>query len=127
MTDYLPELKQGGYNGVSIRHILQMRSGVDYEERYDFGNPGTAARNHEQALVKNIARFADAARTIKRLHPPGQVWQYKTLDTAVLGWLLERVVRRKRRGGVYRAAPVGAARGGSGWFLRHGWPAGRRP
>ena len=36
-------------------------------------------------------RFADAARTIKRIHPPGQVWQYKTLDTAVLGWLIERV------------------------------------
>jgi CubicO group peptidase (beta-lactamase class C family) len=88
---YLSELKGGGYNGVTIRQILQMRSGVDYEERYDFGNPGTAARNHENALVRNVVRFADAARTIKRLHPPGQVWQYKTLDTAVLGWLLERV------------------------------------
>jgi CubicO group peptidase (beta-lactamase class C family) len=92
ITQYLPELKSGGYNGVTIRHILQMRSGVDYEERYDFGNPGTAARNHEHALVLNVVRFADAARTIKRKHPPGEVWQYKTLDTAVLGWLLERVI-----------------------------------
>lgn len=91
ITRYLPELKSGGYNGVTIRQIMQMRSGVDYEERYDFGNPGIAARNHEQALVKNIVRFADAARTIKRKDVPGQVWQYKTLDTAVLGWLLERV------------------------------------
>lgn len=91
ITRYLPELKSGGYDGVTIRQILQMRSGVDYEERYDFGNPGAAARNHERALVKNIARFADAARTVPRKNPPGQVWQYKTLDTAVLGWLLERV------------------------------------
>jgi hypothetical protein len=68
-----------------------MRSGVDYEERYDFGNPGTAARNHELALVKNVVRFADAARTIKGKNPPGAVFEYKTLDTAVLGWLLERV------------------------------------
>jgi CubicO group peptidase (beta-lactamase class C family) len=88
---YLSELKGGGYSGVTIRQILQMRSGVDYEERYDFGNPGTAARNHENALVRNVVRFADAARTIKRKNPPGEVWQYKTLDTAVLGWLLERV------------------------------------
>src|SRR5690606_12776539 len=36
VTRYLPELKGGGYEGVSIRHIMQMRSGVDYEERYDF-------------------------------------------------------------------------------------------
>jgi CubicO group peptidase (beta-lactamase class C family) len=91
ITEYLPELKAGAYNGVTIRQILQMRSGVDYEERYDFGNPGIAARNHELSLVKNVTRFADAARTIKRKHPPGQVWEYKTLDTAVLGWLLERV------------------------------------
>ncbi len=91
ITNYLPELKSGGYNGVTIRQILQMRSGVDYEERYDFGNPGVAARNHEHALVLNVARFADPARTIKRKNPPGSVWEYKTLDTAVLGWLIERV------------------------------------
>jgi CubicO group peptidase (beta-lactamase class C family) len=91
ITRYLPELAGGGYDGVTIRQILQMRSGVDYEERYDFANPGVAARNHEQSLIRNVVRFADAARTIKRKHPPGAVWEYKTLDTAVLGWLLERV------------------------------------
>ena len=91
ITAYLPELKGGGYDGATIRQIMQMRSGVDYEERYDFDHPGAAASNHIAALVKNVARFADAARTVKRLHPPGAVFQYKTLDTAVLGWLLERV------------------------------------
>jgi CubicO group peptidase (beta-lactamase class C family) len=91
ITRYLPELKGGGYDGVTIRQIMQMRSGVDYEERYDFEKPGTAARNHIAALVKNVARFVDAARTVKRLHPPGEVFQYKTLDTAVLGWLIERI------------------------------------
>lgn len=88
---YLPELKGSGYDGATVRHILQMRSGVDYEERYDFDNPGAAATNHINALVKNATRFADAARSVKRLHTPGEVFQYKTLDTAVLGWLLERV------------------------------------
>ncbi|MEJ2410835.1 MAG: serine hydrolase [Novosphingobium sp.] len=91
ITAYLPELKNGGYNGVTIRQIMQMRSGVDYEERYDFAHPGIAATNHINALVKNVARFADAARTVKRAHEPGTVFQYKTIDTAVLGWLIERV------------------------------------
>ncbi|MFC4257262.1 serine hydrolase domain-containing protein [Croceibacterium xixiisoli] len=91
ITRYLPELRGGGYDGTTIRQILQMRSGVDYPERYDFANPGAAARNHIAALVKNNARFADAARTIPRAHPPGQEFAYKTLDTAVLGWLIERV------------------------------------
>ena len=72
---------------------MQMRSGVDYAERYDFANPGTAATNHITALVKNVARFADAARTLKRIHQPGTFFQYKTIDTAVLGWLIERVTQ----------------------------------
>lgn len=91
ITRYLPELKGGGYDGTTIRQILLMRSGVDYEERYDFAHPGDASRNHIAALVKNVARFADVARTIKRAHKPGEVFAYKTLDTAVLGWLIERV------------------------------------
>jgi CubicO group peptidase (beta-lactamase class C family) len=91
VTAYLPELDSGGYAGVTIRQVMEMRSGVDYEERYDFANPGTAASNHIAALVRNTARFVDAARTLPRLHEPGAVFQYKSIDTAVLGWLVERV------------------------------------
>ncbi|MDT8399334.1 MAG: serine hydrolase [Pseudomonadales bacterium] len=90
VSDYIPELTGGGYEGVSIRHVMQMRSGVDYEERYDFENPGIAASNHISSLVKNNTRFADVARTLPRIHEPGTFFQYKTLDTALLGWLLER-------------------------------------
>lgn len=88
---YLPELAEGGYRGVTVRQVLQMRSGVDYEERYDFANPGAAASNHIGALVQNRVRFADAARTIGRKAEPGALFEYKTLDTAVLGLMLERV------------------------------------
>lgn len=91
ITRYLPDLAGGGYDGASIRQVMQMRSGVDYEERYDFANPGVAASNHIAALVRNTARFADAARALPRKHAPGTQFQYKTIDTAVLGWLVERV------------------------------------
>jgi CubicO group peptidase (beta-lactamase class C family) len=94
VTRYLPELAEGAYGGVTIRQVLEMNSGVDYEERYDFENPGIAAWNHENALVQNRVRFVDAARTISRAHQPGEVFAYKTIDTAVLGWLVERVTDR---------------------------------
>jgi len=90
ISEYLPELIGGAYEGVSIRHVMQMRSGVDYEERYDFANPGVAASNHINALVKNVARFTDVAATLPRIHAPGEQFQYKTIDTSVLGWLVER-------------------------------------
>ena len=91
IVTYLPELKDSGYKDATVRQVLEMRSGVDYEERYDFTNPSTAARNHETSLVENVTRFADAARTIKSKAAPGTLFEYKTLDTAVLGWLVERV------------------------------------
>lgn len=93
ISRYIPELAGGGYDGVSIRQVMQMRSGVDYEERYDFDHPGRAASNHIAALVRNTARFADVAQTLPRIHEPGTFFQYKTIDTAVLGWLLERVTQ----------------------------------
>jgi CubicO group peptidase (beta-lactamase class C family) len=91
IVKYLPVLSGGAYKDVTIRQVLEMRSGVDYEERYDFQNPGIAASNHMSSLVRNTSRFADAARTIGRAHPPGTHFAYKTIDTAVLGWLVERV------------------------------------
>jgi len=124
VSSYLAELRGGGYEGVTIRQVLQMRSGVDYEERYDFSpaNESLAARNHENALVRNVARFADAARTIRRAHKPGEVFAYKTLDTAVLGWLLERVTGENVSSYMARRIwePLGAE--ADGFFIMDGPP-----
>ena len=122
VSRYLPELNGGGYEGGSIRHVMQMRSGVDYPERYDFGNPGTAATNHILALVKNVARFADVARTLKRIHEPGTFFQYKTIDTAVLGWLIERVTQGTVAAYTARCVwePLGAE--ADGFYIMDGEP-----
>jgi CubicO group peptidase (beta-lactamase class C family) len=34
MTQYLPEMKGGAYEGVTIRNVLQMASGVKWDETY---------------------------------------------------------------------------------------------
>jgi hypothetical protein len=122
ISRYLPELKGGGYDGVSIRHVMQMRSGVDYEERYDFENPGTAASNHIAALVRNTARFVDVARTLPRIHPPGEFFQYKTIDTAVLGWLIERATQSSVAAYTARCLwePLGAE--ADGFYIMDGSP-----
>lgn len=87
---YVPRLAGTGYEGVTIRQILQMRSGVEYQERYDFGdNPSFAGRLHEQAIVLNKIRFAEGALETKRANAPGSTFNYSTLDTMVLGWILE--------------------------------------
>jgi CubicO group peptidase (beta-lactamase class C family) len=93
---YVPELKGTGYDGVTIRQIMQMRSGVAYQERYDFGDhPSFAGKLHEQAIVLNRMRFADGALETKRDNAPGSTFNYSTLDTFVIGWVLERATGMK--------------------------------
>lgn len=120
-SQYVPELKGGGYEGVSIRHLLQMRSGVAYEERYDFGaNPSLAALIHMNAIVANKERFADRARTIGKATAPGSRFNYATLDTAVLGWVLERATGEKLAPYMSRRLwqPLGAE--ADGFFIADG-------
>ena len=95
VTDYAPELKDTGFEGTTIRNLLEMRSGTDYEERYDFGeNPSLAAQVFEQTLVQNVRRFADFARETKRRFEPGERFNYSTLDTIILGLILARAVKQ---------------------------------
>jgi CubicO group peptidase (beta-lactamase class C family) len=89
-TRYWPALEGGGYDGVTIRNLLEMRSGADIVERYDFGeNPSLAACIHDTAIVLNRARFADFGMAVGRREEPGASFNYATLDTAVLGRVLE--------------------------------------
>lgn len=90
ITRYIPELKGTGYDGVTIREALRMRSGVDYDERYDFTHPSLAAAMFEDSLVESKIRFATFARIVGRAYPPGEHFNYSTLETAVLGWVLQR-------------------------------------
>lgn len=93
---YVPALNGGAYGDATIRDILEMRSGADIEERYDFGeNPSLAARIHEAAIVRNEVRFADFAVDIPARAEPGAEFNYATLDTAVLGWVLEEATGQR--------------------------------
>jgi CubicO group peptidase (beta-lactamase class C family) len=91
---YVPELHNSGYKDVTVRQALQMRSGVAWQERYDFGVDSPAQRAFELGLVRNSIRYVDPAIELKRAHPPGAVFNYSTIETSVLGWVLERALKR---------------------------------
>ncbi|HVO48024.1 MAG TPA: serine hydrolase [Steroidobacteraceae bacterium] len=94
ITRYVPELMGSAYEGVTIRQALMMRSGADFEERYDFDHPGLASAAFEESLVRNRVRFASFGRILTRAHEPGSQFNYSTVETAVLGWVLERATRQ---------------------------------
>jgi len=120
---YIPQLAGTGYEGVTIRQILQMRSGVAYQERYDFGdNPSFAGRLHEQAIVLNTMRFADGALETTRADEPGSTFNYSTLDTMVLGWILEQATGQTLEAQMEERIwqPMGAE--ADGFFIADGPP-----
>ncbi len=92
LVEYVPELAESGYDGVTIREALLMRSGVDRNERYDFGSESQMQQLHDAAVVENRIRFVEPALELPRIHEPGRVFNYSTVETAVLGWVLERAV-----------------------------------
>lgn len=96
VSQYVPELADGAYGAATLRNVMEMRSGADIEERYDFGeNPSLAAQIHETAIIRNEARFADFAVGIGSRAEPGSVFNYATLDTGVLGWVLENATGQR--------------------------------
>lgn len=93
VTDYLPEMKGSGYENPTIRDLLRMRSGVDWLEVYEFGSDTQLTQVHDNSLVAYKYRWCDyAARESKPGGKPGEKFNYSTLDTSVLGCILEHAV-----------------------------------
>ncbi len=93
VVDYLPEMQDSGYADASIRDLLRMRSGVDWLEVYEFDSDTQLTQVHDNSLVAYKYRFCDyAANQSKRGGDPGEKFNYSTLDTSVLGCILEKAV-----------------------------------
>jgi CubicO group peptidase (beta-lactamase class C family) len=95
ITDYVPELKGSAYDGVTIEQALRMRTGVDRSDAAQL-KPGTPAGDlREKILVRNEMRALDEAKIVKRKAPPGGKFEYSTLNTTVLGAVLENATHRR--------------------------------
>lgn len=84
---YVPELAESGYKGVSIRHILQMSSGIGFVEVYDDASSDLTTMMIRLAGGHSIL---DYAVSLKSREPSGRKFNYASIDTAILGLLLER-------------------------------------
>jgi CubicO group peptidase (beta-lactamase class C family) len=92
VTTYVPELAGTGYEGATLRNLLEMRSGVAWVD--NFFAPGPARDAHVAAFVANSARYTDWALDAERAHAPGDVFNYNGLDAALVGLVVERAAGR---------------------------------
>jgi len=92
VVKYVPELKGSGYDGTTLQNLLEMRSGVEWDD--NFFAEGTLGRKaHLMAWVKAAGRYTDAAKSTRRANPPGSTFNYNTMDAAVIGLVVERAVK----------------------------------
>lgn len=93
ITDYIPEMAGGGYEGVTLRQLLTMTSGVDWNEDYADPNSDVArmlTTPPEPGLDATVSYMRGRARVAE----PGTRWHYSTGETNLVGVLVARAVGR---------------------------------
>ncbi len=105
--DFLPELKGSAWESVPLRDVLEMSSGVETGESE--ADPYSDPQNKHYQLEASLGILPKTAammeevqreetyrylRTLRPVRAPGVKWEYSSANTAVLGWLVERVSGR---------------------------------
>jgi CubicO group peptidase (beta-lactamase class C family) len=93
VTRYVPDLAGGGYDGVTIRQLLTMTSGVKWNEDYTDPN-SDVARMFSEAVPAGRDPTVWYMRKLPRESAPGTKWVYKTGETNLIGVLVERATRK---------------------------------
>ena len=87
VTDYAPSLKGSGYDGVTIKNVLQMSSGVYFNEDYGDFNSDINRFGRIMALGGSFDDFAASLNQDPK-HEPGTYMHYVSIDTHVIGMVL---------------------------------------
>lgn len=86
VTDYVPALKESGYNEVSIKDVLQMSSGIGFNEDYFDTNSDV---NRMGALSIGLGSSLESLIVqLEQERKPGTYNRYASSDTQVLGMVL---------------------------------------
>ena len=86
VSDVAPELKGSGYDGVRLKDVLQMSSGVGFDEDYSAFFSDINRMGRTIALGNSINEFAASLESERK---PGTYNHYVSMDTQVLGMVLK--------------------------------------
>ena len=110
----LPELKVGGYDGVTIlRSCKCVPASIIRNVR--LRDPGIAASNHSPRSSRT-SPGSSIRQTIARVHEPGSFFQYRRSHCRTR---LAGRTRIRMSVAAYTKVPVGTSWRGGGWLLHH--------
>ncbi len=91
ITHYLPDFSGTAYDGVSVRHLLTMTSGVAWTEDYEDLKADVAEHYIKPIAERRTGYIARYLKTLGRLDAPGTQFYYNTGDTFLLSLILRTV------------------------------------
>ena len=116
VIEYIPELANSGYRDATVQQVLDMVVRIDFVEDYlatsgKFIEYRTATGWHPcevDAIDQNLQDFLCSLQRAEGDH--GEAWQYKSPNSDLLGWILERVSGERLAGlmSKYLWQPMGA-------------------
>lgn len=90
---YVPRLHGSAYDGVTVRQVLTMASGVRWNEAY--ADPSSDRRQLLEAQIRQQPGATMAVMgQLPRAAPPGSLFNYSTGETQVAAEILTAAVRR---------------------------------
>jgi CubicO group peptidase (beta-lactamase class C family) len=93
LTKYMPELKGGAYDGVTVRNALQMSSGVKWDETYN--DPKSDRRRMlDLQIAQKPGAIINYLSSLPRESEPATLWKYSTGETHMIGALIRAAVKR---------------------------------
>ena len=92
VTLYVPELVGSAYEGASIKNVLQMSSGVAFNENYESYFSDINRMGRVLATGGSMDEFAVGVD--RRSTQPGDEWRYVSIDTHVLSMVLRNATSR---------------------------------
>lgn len=85
LVDHLPSLAGSGYDGVSLQNVLQMASGVAFNEDYLDYHSDINRMGRILAVGGSMDAFA---ASLARAREPGMHMSYTSVDTHVIGMMI---------------------------------------
>jgi CubicO group peptidase (beta-lactamase class C family) len=84
---YLPQLQGSAYEGVTVRHLMTMSSGIQWSE--DYGDRESDVNRYSRSLAaRTPGGVLQIMHGLQRSESPGTTWRYNTGDTYLLGALV---------------------------------------
>ncbi len=87
VSDFIPEFKEGKNASLTIRHLLQMTSGIPFGESYNSPFGYMAKAYYGKKLIKETLKF-------KVEKDPGTFWVYEGGNSVLLGMIIQKATGR---------------------------------